>query len=596
MIAREQVEAIRERLDIVSVVQQVVTLQKKGNSWMGLCPFHQEKSPSFSVVPHKGIFHCFGCGEGGDVFKFVMKHRGVGFFEAVKELGQQVGVAVDERELGEDERKRLRARADLVEVNSLAASFFHGALLTRADAAPARAYLAKRGLSEETIGRYKLGFAPEGWDALLTALHKEGVPPELVAHAGLAKRREGRSGFFDLFRGRLMIPIEDVRGRIVAFGGRILPEFEDPARPSPKYVNSPETELYKKSNVLYGLSQARSEVQRKGRALVVEGYFDVLSLHQAGFREAVATCGTALTPEHMRVLQTLTQTVFSLFDLDEAGERAAVRSLPLFLEAGIQPHRIVSPDGKDPDELIQSFGGAHFEELIRRSEPVLDLVIRRARERHGRGAGALDLLLAELAPILRLYRGAARAAVVNQVASRFMVPAAAVAERLGDAAPPADRRVAPPPRWTGTKDLNQLLWLLIHHPHAAAGAVVTLPDPGLLSPRHSVHRAVAMLLRGDPLPVVLDAVDDADLATILRAAASREGLFEAATAEAAAWQIVLRLREGDLDRRIAENAERMDAAVRAGDTEAKLAVLRERGALQAEKRALQEARRSPGPR
>lgn len=546
MIPREVIEAIRERVDMVELVSETVTLRRAGSSHLGLCPFHQEKTPSFNVVPHKGIYHCFGCGAGGDAFKWVTETQGLSFEEAVRSLGQRVGVAVPERDLSPQERRQLRARADLYEVCTMARDWFQSNLLTRPIGKEALAYLRGRGMADEIIEKYGLGFAPDSFSALLDHMHQQGVPAQMLLRAGLARPRRSGGGAYDLFRGRVIIPISDPRGRVIAFGGRVMPGAPTEGdRKPPKYVNSPETQIYKKSSVLYGLSQARSAIQRTGRLLVVEGYFDVLSLHQAGFTEAVATCGTALTGEHMRAIRPLSRTVYTLFDQDEAGQRAAAKSLPLFLEAGIEPYRVDTDGGKDPDELIQTHGAEAFDDLIKRAEPVVDLVIRRTVRRHGSDPGALDRVLEELAPVLRLYRDAARFKVVERIARMFNLPVAAVEERIGRApARRVDGPVAPPLRWRGSKELNHLLWLLVHRHAQAAPVVAEFEEPQLVSDRDTALMAVGLLLEGRPLPAVLEALEDRDpdLVRVLLAVAARERLYAEDEAAAATTQILDKLR------------------------------------------------------
>ena len=554
MLPREVIEEIRERTDIADVVSQVVTLRRKGSSLMGLCPFHQEKSPSFSVVQAKGIYHCFGCGEGGDVFAFVQKTRGLSFFEAVKELGEAAGVQVEERELTREERKRMRARANLHEVLRLAADWFHAGLIARPTGRPALDYLRGRGMDNETIERWRLGFAPQSWDGLLSHLHHHGVSADQAIRAGLARPGRNRQGSaYDLFRGRIIIPIEDRRGRIVAFGGRILPALGD--GDTPKYVNSPETPVYRKSSVLFGLSRARNSIQRKSRALIVEGYFDVISLHQAGFGEAIATCGTALTGEHLKALRPLTRAVVALFDADEAGQRAAERSLPLFVDAGIEARRLEIGDAKDPDEFVQEAGAEALDAALDRSEPLLDLVLRRAIARFGSTPGARRDSLDRVAPILRKMEGPARRAAVSLVARRLHLLEHEVDEAAGRG-PSAPASVAPPARWRGSKHLNHIFWLLIHFPEQVI-PVLTEPDvePSLLTRHPLALQTLGRLISGEAFASVQADLDDPDLQRVLRVAAARSDLYSEEAAAGAARQILTRLevdatraRISDIDR------------------------------------------------
>lgn len=570
MVQRSTIDAIRDRADLIEVVSQVVTLKRKGNTWLGLCPFHQEKTPSFNVVPHKGIYHCFGCGEGGDVFRFVMKTRGLSFMEAVKEVGAACGIAVEERPLSPEEQRRQKAQATLYDVTEQAAGFFQSALLTRPEGAPARAYLEKRGITRETIERFRLGFAPDSWDALLEHLHRRGMPPELAVAAGLAKPRERGRGAYALFRGRVMVPILDDRGRVVAFGGRIL------EGDGPKYVNSSESEIYQKSKTLFALSQARNAIQRKGRVIVVEGYFDVLSLHQAGFEEAVAACGTALTTEHLGVLRRLTSKAIALFDADAAGVRAAVRSLEMFLAAGIEPSRLDLGDAKDPDELIVSGGPPAFEAALERAEPLFNLLLRDAATRQGSTPMGRQRALEELVPVLQHFTPEARVATFAQVAGALFLSEAVVQEavqryeratRERSATAPSTGAPALPsgPRWSGSKDLNHLLWLLIHLPDEACPVFRDLDlDPEAVSDRTAALKAIVLLSQGVPLTDVLDQLSDPDVKRVLLQAAAREGLYAPGKGAGAARQILVGMEIRRLEDELARVGREIDACAPAG--------------------------------
>ncbi len=593
MIPREVIEEIRERTDIVDVVSQVVTLRRKGSSLMGLCPFHQEKSPSFSVVPAKGIFHCFGCQEGGDVFAFVQKTQGVSFFEAVKELGEAVGLAVEERELTREERQRMRARASLHEVLGLAADWFHAGLVARPSGRDAMAYLNNRGIDRETVEKWKIGYAPDSWDGLLTHLHSRGVSADQAIQAGLARPSRNRQGSaYDLFRGRIIIPIEDSRGRVVAFGGRILPRLDE--GDTPKYVNSPETPVYRKSSVLFGLPRARSAIQRRGRCLIVEGYFDVISLHQAGFPEAIATCGTALTVEHLKALRPLTRAVVALFDADEAGLRAAERSLPLFVDAGIEARRLELGDAKDPDEYVQSAGAEALEAALDRSEPLLDLVLRRAIAQYGSTPGARRDSLARVAPILRRMDGPSRRAAVSLVARRLHLVEHEVDEAAGLAV--GERSdVSRPARWRGSKHLNHILWLLIHYPGPVI-PVLTEPsvDPTRITAHPGALQTVGRLISGDSLAAIQADLDDSDLQRVLRAAAARSDLYTEEAAAGAARQILTRLEVDSLRGKLVDADRGLAACDPSRDWTKYAGLLEEKKRILTEKKRLEKLLRTGG--
>ena len=589
MIQRDLIDAIRERSDIAEVVGQAVSLKRKGSSLMGLCPFHQEKSPSFSVVPHKGIFHCFGCGEGGDVFKFIMKTRGLSFMEAVKELGDACGLAVEERELSPDEQRRVRSRRDLVDVCDLACGWFNQQLRVSPEGGVCRDYLAGRGFSLETQERFRLGFAPERWDGLLNYLHNQGVGPEMAVKAGLARQRDDnpRRGAYDLFRNRVIVPVLDLRGRVVAFGGRVLPGAPDDA---PKYVNSPETELYRKSNVLFGLSAARPAIQRRDRVILVEGYFDVIALHQAGFDEAVATCGTALTSEHLEAIRRLSGTVIAQFDSDEAGQRAAVKSMELFAQAGIEARRLDLSPAKDPDEYLLKNGAPAFEDLLARSEPLFDLVVRRAVALRASTPGGAQRAVDDLASVLRrIPSGSAmRLAMVHRVAGALGLSEAVVEERVGAGAPAAPRGAPAQGTWRGDPLLNRLLWLLAHYP-SQVSPLINEVEADVISDRPTVLQVIAMLMNGMELAQAIDRCEDADLARILRAAAAKTDLHAEEGAEVAGRQVLVRMQLARVDRLLGEADSAVAGCTSGADGSSMTDALRRRDELQKRKRDLNRA-------
>ena len=350
-IPKEVIEKVRDLSDVVETVGHFVTLKKTGNHFTGLCPFHREKTPSFKVFPESQNFHCFGCGEGGSVFDFVMKTENLSFPETVRLLAEKVGIEVPRREADEAEDRRI---AELSETLEMATRYFERQLAS-AEGHRARSYLTDRGLSEETIKTFRVGFARPGWDGLLNALSRlrDGAALE---RAGLAI--QGKRGHYDRFRDRVIFPILSTSGRVVAFGGRILGPGE------PKYLNSPETPLYRKSRVLYGLSHARRAIREEKQVLVVEGYMDVLALHQAGVSNAVATCGTSLTSEHARLLARFAPEVVFVFDGDDAGIRAALRGFEVLLPSGARVQAVPLPGEQDPDDIVRKGGGEAFSKAL----------------------------------------------------------------------------------------------------------------------------------------------------------------------------------------------------------------------------------------
>ena len=364
-IPAEAIQHIRERASLIEVVSDVVTLRKRGRTVVGLCPFHTEKTPSFTVSEERGFYHCFGCGEHGDVFGFIMKTQSLAFPEAIRAVAQRFGLPVPEG--SESER---RGGDPLLAVNAAAAAFFRKALAAPAGAR-ARAYLAERGVGDDIAARFGLGYAPGAGDALARQLRSEGHPVEHALTLGLVSRREA-GGVYDRFRDRLMFPIADATGRIVAFGGRVLPGRPSAGDPPPKYLNSPESPLFHKGHTLYGLPQARDAIRRRARAIVVEGYLDVIALAEAGIEEVVAPLGTALTADQLRVLRRLCDSVVACFDGDDAGRRAASRSFATFVEAGLWGRGVFLPAGEDPDTFVRRHGREALDTLVASAEPLVD--------------------------------------------------------------------------------------------------------------------------------------------------------------------------------------------------------------------------------
>lgn len=351
--SEELIEEIRSRNDIVDVISSYVKLQKKGSTYFGLCPFHNEKSPSFSVTPSKQMYYCFGCGVGGNVFTFIMEYENYTFEEAVRMLAERVGIAIPESVHSEEEKKRESLRTTLLEINKLAAKYFYAQLKTE-HATHAYTYLTNRGLSDETITAFGLGYSNKTSNDLYKYLKMNGYSDELISKAGLISISE--KGVYDKFWNRVMFPIMDANSRVIGFGGRVMGEGD------PKYLNSPETEVFDKSRNLYGLNRARTS--RKSYFLLCEGYMDVIALHQAGFTNAVASLGTAFTSGHASLIKRYVNEVYLTFDSDEAGTKAALRAMPILREAGITAKVIRMDPYKDPDEFIKNLGAEEFEARI----------------------------------------------------------------------------------------------------------------------------------------------------------------------------------------------------------------------------------------
>lgn len=351
----ELIEEVRSKNDIVDVISSYVKLQKKGSSYFGLCPFHNEKSPSFSVSRQKQMYYCFGCGAGGNVFTFLMEYENYSFLEALKYLADRAGVELPRQELSKEARERADTKAILLEINKAAARYFYIQLKER-QGERALAYLKGRQLGDDTIRAFGLGYANKYSDDLYRYLKGQGYQDDMIAKAGLITVDE-KHGAHDKFWNRVMFPIMDANSRVIGFGGRVMGDGK------PKYLNSPETMIFDKSRNLYGLNRARSS--RKSYFLLCEGYMDVISLHQAGFTNAVASLGTALTQGHASLIKRYVKEVYLTYDSDEAGTKAALRAIPILREAGISAKVIRMEPYKDPDEFIKNLGKEAFEDRIR---------------------------------------------------------------------------------------------------------------------------------------------------------------------------------------------------------------------------------------
>ena len=369
-LSEEKVSEIRDRSSIQEVVSDYVTLKKTGKNYKGLCPFHSEKTPSFMVNEEKQIFHCFGCGEGGDVFTFLMKAGQFSFPQAVEELAKRYGVQLPSRELSATQNKEMAKREALFHINQIASEYFHDLLTKRREGEEGRKYLSQRGISQEVIVDHRLGTSTDRWDGLVQYLQEKKVSLELAWELGLIFPKK-REGWYDAFRGRILFPIFDLHQRIVGFGGRVIREGQ------PKYLNSPESSIYHKGEVLYGLQVAKRYATEKDCVIIVEGYFDLLTLHQYGLNHSVATLGTALTTQHIRTLKRYTKNLITLFDADQAGVQATLRSLPLFLEEEVAGKTIVLPKGEDPDGFLRKGNLEDFGKRAERAVPLIDFFFER---------------------------------------------------------------------------------------------------------------------------------------------------------------------------------------------------------------------------
>jgi DNA primase len=463
------IDDVRLQADIVQVVQDHVPLRKSGATYKGLCPFHGEKTPSFHVNREKGFFHCFGCGVGGDVFKFVELQEKVGFTDAVRMLAQRFAVPVPELTADGTERSDVAEREALLKVHEVAAAWFVNQLAGPAGTR-ARQQLADRGIAPATIERLGLGFAPATRDALKSYLLQHGFALPLLVRSGLVTQRDGGETI-DRFRGRLMVPICRDAGSVVAFGARAMEPDQQP-----KYLNSPETAIYVKSRTLYGLNLTKGAIRQANYAILVEGYFDFAQLLQAGIGAVVASCGTALTPSQAQLLRRFAGKVVLSFDPDAAGQGAAVRSCEMLVGEGFTVNVALLPPGEDPDTFVRRHGREAYQELLRLSQPYLEFLLDRASREHDLSSddGRRGFLQTMLGVAARIPEAAARDQFADRLAHKARITEEVVRAEIRKAAVAKKTTLTPremPLAFTIKPAERGLIWALVHEPAAALAAL-----------------------------------------------------------------------------------------------------------------------------
>ena len=391
---KDAVQRLKDAAQIVDIIGECVSLKRAGANMKGLCPFHAEKTPSFMVNPARQSFHCFGCGEGGDVFSFMMKYYNLTFPETLKQLAQRYQITLPDRPFSSDDQDKAAKRQKLFDANERAARMYHEYLLHHADGAQAREYLRKREITPGMVTSFRLGYAPPGWDFLSSKVAKSSITLDEAEEAGLLVRKE-RGGYYDRFRDRVLFPIFDLTGRIVGFGGRILGDGE------PKYLNTPETLIFDKGRMLFGLFQHRDAIRRTRQAVVVEGNFDLLALASFGLENVVAPLGTALTQSQIRLLKGYADEVILLFDGDAAGVKAAMRAVPLFLAEQVPARVVLLPPTHDPDSYVRAHGREGLEKYLENAQPILEFAFENLKEKHGTSMTGKGKILEELEPLIQ---------------------------------------------------------------------------------------------------------------------------------------------------------------------------------------------------
>ena len=484
-IPEEKISEIRNAADIVDIISETVLLKKTGKNFIGLCPFHTEKTPSFTVSPDKQIFHCFGCGTGGNVFSFLMRQEGLTFPDAARQLARRYSISLPQIGSRKEDRQRASEKERLYAANKQALEYYQQVLLEHPSGKPARNYLTTRGIQRKTAEAFQLGYVPDGWDHLIRHFRINRRPMEPLQRSGLIVKSKHGKGFYDRFRNRLMFPIIDPQMRILGFGGRVLDDS------LPKYMNSPETPVYNKSRVLYGLHRTRDKCRTTGSVFIVEGYLDLIALYQNGVKNVVATLGTALTSEHVRLLTRYAEKMMLVYDSDEAGLRSAQRCIDIFWRDHVDFRRndvfqekdadtriMVLPEGQDPDSYMREFGPEEFQKTAQKAPGIISFLMERAVQSHGLSVEGKIRIVNAMAPsIAAVNDRVAKALYVKKLAERIELDegtiwsglkehngsaTAGTSEKHGVAS--QNSRGSPAPQMEGNRFERQIISMMLQFP------------------------------------------------------------------------------------------------------------------------------------
>jgi DNA primase len=591
-IPKEIIAEIRARISVLEVISRYVPLRRSGKNSIGCCPFHQEKTPSFVVNEDKRLYRCFGCGEGGDVFKFLSKIKGQNFHEVVRDLAEQLGISLPENSGESQEEQALKNSLYLV--NDQAREYFVGMLNHREIGQEAREYLAKRGITPEVIEKFEIGLAPPSWNGLGNYFGSRGMDTEIALSAGLIlKSNDGRK-YYDRFRARIMFPIRHLHGKIVGFGGRIFQQNQgDPKEGGgdvAKYMNSPETPIYKKGQLLYGLNVAQSEIRQAGYAIMVEGYMDLITLHSFGFRQACAVLGTAATKEHMQLLKRYGQTLILAFDADKAGQKATERTARLALDHAFHCKVLELPEGEDPDSCLQKFGRAGFETRRAAARDFVEYFMDSQIKAQPADIQGRSQVVRLVAPVIEQVQDpVAQGLYIQKLAEKIAVDENLIRESFLLQKEKAPRIAPPPPKpnpprpqkpaneepWAGTSEA-MLIYLMLHFPRITA--LVTEKDlvPRIQSEQLRLIAGKIQALAAGPRPndlhELLDAIEREDIRDqIIKISLMETGITED-NLEKYFQDVSLKLEIHHLKRAIDTCLVELQAAAKNGD-QAKLAHL-----------------------
>ncbi len=456
-IPEDIIDRVREATNIVDVIGECVALKKTGKNFVGLCPFHADTTPSFTVSEEKQIFHCFGCGQGGNVLTFLMQYNNLNFPEAVGFLSRKCGIDIPKKKMSPAQKKELEERELLLQINSEAAIYYKAMLSDPSSGKQARDYLKKRQMKPEVIDRFMLGYAPASWTGLMQHLSRRKVSVDHLQKAGLVVAKNGKR--YDRFRDRIIFPIVDIHQKVVGCGGRSLDDS------LPKYLNSPDTLVYSKSRTLYGLHVAKDACRQSGQAFIVEGYFDLLALHCHGVENVVATLGTALTRQQVRIMKGYARQMVLVFDSDEAGIKAAERSLSLFMEEKVDARILVLPGGQDPDSYIFEVGAEGFIKASDKALGVMPFLIASAIERHGLSLeGKVRIIEALKGPVGSLQDSVSRSVYIKDLAERLDIDESAILEQVRVSASKGKKAGGEPKPRHGSKLEEALVAIMLQWP------------------------------------------------------------------------------------------------------------------------------------
>ena len=562
------VKEIKGRLSIINLIESYTSVKKSGRGFVALCPFHDDKNPSMHIDEDKGLFHCFSCGAGGDIFGFYMRYNNLSFPEALSELAKKANVELQAPRV---KTKVKSSVGPLYKLNNAALKFYQKTLTLKEKGRSAREYLKERNMPNDLVEEFSIGYAPSEWDGLTKFLEKNNIPLNLAERVGLIVKRKQGDGYYDRFRDRIMFPIKDLEGKVIGFGGRVIKQDEQP-----KYMNSPESPVFSKRRSFYGIDKSRDFIRREARAVLVEGYTDFLALYSSGIKNVVATLGTSLTHDHGVILRRYTENVVVLFDSDESGVKASLRSLDVLLEEGLMPHVAPLPQGQDPDSFIKERGVEEFRELIQNSSSWIDFFIDRTIERYREGSLTLKGLTKEVGELVgKVTDPLERSLNVKKASEKLGVPEAAILSHVkrgkGSAASSSDSKTS-----SYSSHEKLLLTVLLKYPSLSDLLIDTNWQEFIENPEiKSVLEEIVSGGEHDVSNLLVHFNNRAEQDLITEFLLSSEGVTDEKTAASMLNSCISKLESSKLESRLKTLRLEMDKALKEGDQEAEKRLMKE---------------------